>query len=209
MLKMNKLIIRPILLFQILILTLSIPGLAYQPGSESDEIRQMLETRDNEIKDILGPKGEEYTTEQREKLKNVINGVIDFREMAEFALGDTFQDLEETEREEFVSLFSTIIRDNSLNRLDIYRAEITYEEIEVNEDTANVRTIAQLENVRTPVYYDMRKKGDNWVITDMIIDDVSTADSYNRQFQSIIRKRGYDALKQSLEKRAARAENAS
>ncbi len=206
---MTKFISKLFFLIQILVLALWVPGLAYVQDSESVEIRQMLEERDKEIKDILGPKGKEYTVEQREKLKNVINGVIDFRDMAEYALGDTFQELDENEKDEFVSLFSTIIRDNSLNRLDIYRAEITYDEISVENGTARVNTIAQLEDVRTPVYYDMKKENDQWVITDMIIDDVSTADSYNRQFQSIVRKRGYDALKQSLEKRAARAESAS
>ena len=206
---MTKFISKLFFLIQILVLALSVPGLAYLQDSESVEIRQMLEERDKEIKDILGPKGKEYTVEQREKLKNVINGVIDFRDMAEYALGDTFQELDENEKDEFVSLFSTIIRDNSLNRLDIYRAEITYNEISVENGKARVNTIAQLEDVRTPVYYDMKKENDQWVITDMIIDDVSTADSYNRQFQSIVRKRGYDALKHSLEKRAARAESAS
>ena len=48
------------------------------------------------------------------------------------------------------------------------------------------------------------KQKNGWMITDMSIDNVSTADSYNRQFQGIIRKRGFDALLTSLRKRAER-----
>lgn len=188
------------------IVLLSIPVLFAQ--SEQEKIKQMLESRDVEIKEILGPEGKEYSQEQRDRLKDIINGVIDFEAMASYALGDTYSELPDEEKNEFVSLFSTIIRDNSLNKLDIYRADVTYEEIRVTDGNARVETIAQLEDVRTPVYYEMVKESSEWIITDMIIDDVSTAESYNRQFQSIIRKRGYDALKQSLEKRAARA-NAS
>lgn len=173
--------------------------------NNADEIREMLNERDAEIKELLGPKGNEYTQEQRDKLKDIINDVIDFRSMSKTALGDTYDEISEDNREEFVSLFSTIIRDNSLNRLDIYRAEVTYNDITVENGSAEVKTMAQIENVRTSVDYDMELQNGEWFITDMSIDDVSTAESYRRQFQSIIRQRGFDALLESLRRRAARA----
>lgn len=173
--------------------------------TEQEEILTLLESRDEEIKELLGPKGTEYTQNQRDRLRDIINGIIDFEAMASYALGDTYQEISPEEREEFVSLFSTVIRDQSLNRLDIYRAEISYEEIEIENGEARVHTIARLENVRTPVDYTMKKLDSEWVITDMIVDEVSTAESYNRQFQSIIRQRGFDALLESLRRRAARA----
>lgn len=173
--------------------------------NEADSIRSMLESRDQEIKELLGPSGTDYTQGQRDRLKNIINDVINYRVMAQHALGDTYNDLNEETKEEFVSLFATIIRDNSLNRLDIYRAEVKYDDITVQGDTADVETTAQLEDVRTSVDYDLRIIDAEWMITDMWIDGVSTADSYRRQFQSIIRKRGFDALMESLRKRAARS----
>lgn len=191
-------------LINLVIITLiAVSSVAAQ--SAENEIREMLDERDDEIKELLGPKGTEHTQEQRDKLKDIINDVIDYRAMARRALGNTYDEISDEQREEFVSLFATIIRDNSLNRLDIYRAEVTYNSIEVENDSAFVRTTAQLENVRTSVDYSMQKKEDDWMITDMSIDEVSTADSYNRQFQSIIRQRGFDALLQSLQRRAARS----
>jgi phospholipid transport system substrate-binding protein len=171
---------------------------------DSAQIQALLEERDAEIKELMGPKGSDYTDQQRNKLKDIINGIIDYQAMASTALGATYDTLSTEQRGEFVDVFSTIVRDQSLNKLDIYRAEVSYESIKVVQDSARVRTIAQLENVRTPVIYKMRNKGDEWVIVDMIIDDVSTADSYRRSFQNIIRKRGYDTLLESLKKRAER-----
>lgn len=172
------------------------------------DIKQLFEERDREIKALLGPKGTEYTEEQREKLKNIINGNIDYGEMAQFALGDTYDELSADKQNEFVDLFSTIIRDQSLNKLDIYRAKVTYEDITVEGDSAFVSTIAEMDKVRTPVGYELEyeeKDGtQQWVVTDMIIDDVSTAGSYQRQFQRIIRKKGFDSLMETLRKRAAR-----
>jgi phospholipid transport system substrate-binding protein len=169
------------------------------------QIRQMLNERDAEIKELIGPEGSTYTQEQRDELKEIINGVIDFRSMAEFALEDTFSEISEERRERFVELFATIVRDQSLNRLEIYRAEVEYEEVIVNGNQATIRTVAQLENVRTPVGYEMEKRDGEWVVTDFLIDGVSTAGSYNTQFQNIIRQRGFDALFDSLERRAARS----
>lgn len=172
---------------------------------DSATVRELLEERDKEIKDLLGPEGTEYTQEQREKLKNIINGVIDYRAMASFALRETYDTLTTDQRDEFVDLFATIVRDQSLNKLDIYRADVQYNSIEVNDGSAVVNTLVTLEDVRTPVIYDMQydQEDNMWTVTDMIIDDVSTAGSYQRQFQNIIRKRGYQSLLETLRKRAS------
>ncbi len=164
-----------------------------------------MEERDEQIKELMGPEGTEYTESQRTQLKEIINGIIDFEAMSREALGDTYDTLSVENRTEFVDLFSTIVRDQSLNKLDIYRAKVTYQSIEVEGDKARVETLAELDNVRTPVNYEMEFEGDEWVITDMEIDDVSTASSYNRQFQRIINKKGFDSLMESLRKRADRA----
>lgn len=173
---------------------------------DAESIQQLLEERDAEIKELMGPKGTEYNQDQRDKLKDIINNIIDYRAMAQHALQDTYDTLSEEEQEEFVNLFSTIIRDQSLNKLDIYRAKVKYEDITVDGNSAEVETLAQLEDVRTPVGYTMEYENDedHWVVTDMIIDDVSTAESYRRQFQKIIRQKGYDSLIETLRKRAAR-----
>ncbi|HLR77252.1 MAG TPA: ABC transporter substrate-binding protein [Balneolaceae bacterium] len=171
-----------------------------------EDIRQMLDKRNEEIKELLGPKGKDYSAEQREQLKDIINDVIDYKAMAKFALQDTWNTLDEQEREDFVELFSKIVRDHSLTNLDIYRAKVTYESIQVEGDNAVVVTMATLDRVRTPVTYDLFFKDDlgKWVVTDLIIDNVSTAKSYKRQFQDIIRDKGYDYLLKTLRDRAKR-----
>ncbi|WP_349355219.1 MlaC/ttg2D family ABC transporter substrate-binding protein [Gracilimonas sp. BCB1] len=171
----------------------------------AEDIRSLLEERDEQIKELVGPEGTEYTDEQRQQLKEIINGVINFEAMAKEALEETYDTISTDKRTEFVDLFATIVRDQSLNKLDIYRAKVTYQDIQVEGDEARVETLAQLENVRTPVNYEMEYQDGQWVIVDMEIDDVSTASSYNRQFQRIINQRGFEPLLESLRKRAARA----
>ncbi|MFN2373156.1 MAG: phospholipid-binding protein MlaC [Cyclonatronaceae bacterium] len=171
-------------------------------SDKKDDIKSFLQERDSEIKALVGPKGTNHTDKQKEDLKNIINDVMDYADMAEYALQSTFEELSTAQRHEFVDIFSTIVRDQSLNSLDIYRADVEYLEIKVEGSTATVETFATLEDVRTPVTYELKARGDSWVITDMAIDNVSTAESYRRSFQNIIRRRGYDALLTSLKRRA-------
>ena len=167
-----------------------------------DEVRQLMESRDRQIKQLVGPEGTAHTDTQREQLKDIINGIIDYAAMARIALQSTYDEITPAQRTECVALFSSIIRDQSLNNMDIYRAQVAYDGITISGNSAIVNTTATLKDVRTSVSYTIEKRGSSWFITDMAIDNVSTAESYRRSFQNMIRRRGFDALLENLRRRA-------
>lgn len=175
-----------------------------QPSQAAEDVRELMESRDFQIKQLLGAEGSEYSSNQRDELKDIVNGIIDFTEMAKTALEVTYDTISVEDRTEFVQLFSSIIRDQSLANLDIYRASVSYERIDGTTDSMYIETLAEWDNIRTPVHYIMYKNSGEWRIEDMSIDDVFTAESYNRQFQRIIRSRGFDYLMSTLRKRAER-----
>jgi phospholipid transport system substrate-binding protein len=175
---------------------------AFSQNVTTAEVRSLMEGRDSEIKALVGPEGTQHTEAQREKLKRIINDIIDYDAMAKIALQSTYDAITPDQRKEFVELFSNIIREHSLTNLDIYRATVTYDNITVDGNMSVVQTTAVLKNVRTPVSYNLEKRGSTWHITDMAIDNVSTAESYRRSFQNIIRRRGFDALLENLRRRA-------
>lgn len=186
------------------LITSSLSSFSVAQSPLASEIRQMLTDRDTQIKRLLGPEGSDYSDRQRDDLKEIINGIIDFDALAKAALEVTYDTISTEDRNEFVTLFGDIIRDQSLSKLDIYRAEVAYDSIRVDAPKAIVWTTASYKDVRTPVTYTMELREKEWMIIDMSIDNVSTAESYNRQFQGVIRKRGFDALLGSLRKRAER-----
>ena len=175
-----------------------------QLSQAAEDVRELMESRDFQIKQLLGAEGSEYSSNQRDELKDIVNGIIDFTEMAKTALEVTYDTISVEDRTEFVQLFSSIIRDQSLANLDIYRASVSYERIDGTTDSMYIETLAEWDNIRTPVHYIMSKNSGEWRIEDMSIDDVFTAESYNRQFQRIIRSRGFDYLMTTLRKRAER-----
>ncbi len=184
----------------ILLFVVWLPVEAQSPDATA--IRQLMERRDRQIKTLLGPSGSTYTESQREQLKEIINGIMDYDAMARIALQESYNTATPAQRTEFVKLFSQVIRDQSLAKLDVYRAQVVYDNITTDGRKAKVETTAIFNNVRTPVWYNLEKRGTGWVITDMAVDNVSTAESYRRSFQSVIRRRGFDGLLENLRRRA-------
>ncbi len=171
-----------------------------QGQDTEQEIRAMLEQRDQQIKSIL--QGDtSFTEEQREELMTLINGLIDFEAMGRQALGPFWNDLTEAQRAEFVEVFRDIVRSQSLADLEVYNSEVTYDAITVEGDSAYVVTTTTYQGTSANVEYDLAFKDSTWVAEDIIVDGVSTAQGYARSFQTIIRQRGFDALMDSLRKK--------
>lgn len=171
-----------------------------QIADPAQEIRKMLTERDRKIKSVLGDKNS-FTDQQRERLKELINGVIDFQAMAQVALGPHWEEITPTQREEFVDVFSQIVRTQSLSDLNVYRANFTYDRIEVEGDSAHVSTSTIYDDTPLEVEYVLGYEDDQWRVHDIIIDEVSTAQSYARSFQTVIRQRGFETLMTSLNKK--------
>lgn len=168
---------------------------------EEKDILAMLEERDQQIKTILDGSTSSFSQEQREELQTLINGVIDFRAMGQQALGPHWTDLSDEQRDEFVDVFRDVVRAQSLADLEVYNSMITYDKVSVDGDSAYVRTITEYKGTKTPVEYILERSDDEWLAQDIIVDDVSTAEGYARSFQSVVRKRGFDALMNSLRKK--------
>lgn len=191
-----------VLLFALLLMGGAVVSAWAQDSASTEaEIRQMLERRDQQIKSILRGSDGGYTSQQRARLKELINGVIDFRVMAQQALGPHWEDLSETQRTEFVDVFREVVRAQSMSDLGVYNSEVTYDQIQVQGDSAFVQTKTKYEGRTTPVEYVLERRAEEWRAEDIIIDGVSTAEGYARSFQNIIRKHGFEALMKSLKKK--------
>lgn len=186
-------------------LTILVPASTAQAQSSdrADEIRALLEERDQQIKDVLGSSGtvSDLSEAQQEKLKTYINGFVDFRAMGQTALGPHWSDLTETQKTEFVDVFSTVVRSQSLSNLEPYRAEVSYDEVDVSGDEAHVVTSTVYQGEPIKVEYDLQYEDDAWAARDIVLDGVSTVGGYERSFQTVVRKKGFDALMTSLRKK--------
>lgn len=174
------------------------------------DIRQMLEKRDQQIKDLLGGT-DDYTAEQRAELKELINGLIDFRIMSQQVLGPHWDDLSDEQQNDFVTVFRDVVRAQSLTDLGVYNSKVTYDQIDVQADSAFVRTMTEYKGRSTPVDYVLTRREDEWRAEDIIVDGVGTVEPYARSFRPVIKRRGFETLMTSLRKKRKEvmAENTS
>lgn len=185
----------------------ALPGAGAASAQDTEQtLRKELEQRDRRIKSELG--NGQITAAQRDTLKALINGFIDFDSMAADALGPHWDDLTDAQRTEFVDVFSEIVRHQSLGDLDVYRSRVTYDSIRVDGNTAHVVTTTTYKDVPTIVEYHMIRTEDGWLARDIVLDDVSTVEGYSRSFQTFVRKKGFAALMDNLNKRLERINEA-
>ena len=179
-------------------------GSAQETSTEA-EIRTLMIDRDVEIKGLL----ETADTDDaiRIQLKQVINGIIDLREMSKISIGKHWNALSEVKKDSFVTVFSQIVQEQSISNLDIYRSKISYDKVEVSGTSAVVTTSTVYKSVPATVVYHLHKDestNNTWMAGDFVLDDVSTTQGYAKSFQTVIRKRGFDALMKSLVKKRDR-----
>ncbi len=181
-----------------LLLGLAGPGMAQQGPAE------VIRSRNVAVEKILDAAGDPVTEATRERLKDVINGFIDFTELSKRALGKHWEERTATERQEFIEVFRTLVRNSSVRKLEVYEADrMDYPPAEVTGAMAKVTTIAHKGTKAVTITYLMHKVGNEWKAYDVVIDGASTARNYRDSFSREIAKTSYRDMYERLVKRAS------
>jgi phospholipid transport system substrate-binding protein len=175
-----------------------IVGVASAPAGAGAPTDQLKASVDQVIRILEDPalKPEAMTRERRDAIRREAANIIDFGETARRALGRHWQSLGEPERQEFVSLFADLMERAYVTRLEQYSGErIGYVGESVDGDTATVRTrFVTKRGVEIPADYRMLRRGDRWLIYDVLVEGVSLVANYRTQFNRIIETSSYDEL---------------
>ena len=159
----------------------------------------MLKARNQTVEKILQDSGDDVSDSTREELKDIINGIMDFREFCKIALGKHWKDRTEQEKQDFVNVFQQLIRNSSVKKLGVYKADrMDYEEPEISGLKAKVLTVAYKKRKQVEILYKMHKVNEQWKVYDMEIDGVSTARNYRESFYKQIAKSSYQEMYNKL-----------
>lgn len=177
------------------------------PARTDESPLALIQARNKTIKKIIDAAGDQIDDATREKLKDIINGLIDFRELSRRALGKYWEKRTEKEKQEFVDVFRQLIRNSSVKKLEIYRADrIKYDEPTVKGNKATVTTVAYKGRKNAEIVYKMHRVDGEWKIYDMVIDGLSTARNYRSSFYKQIAKTSYEEMYQKLVQRLEKNE---
>jgi phospholipid transport system substrate-binding protein len=175
-----------------------------QAATPTESVRQTVDNITAILKDPA-LKGEQKKKERRQKLKEVIYRRFDFTEMARRSLGSEWRRHSPEEQKEFVQLFSALLEDAYLEKIESYNGEqVRYLKERVDKDFAEVPTkLVDNKGQEFSVVYRLYNSGGDWKVYDVVIEDISLVNNYRAQFSRVLTKSSFeellDAMKQSSE----------
>ena len=164
-------------------------------GAPSDQLKAQI---DRVLKLLDDPelKKEARAKDRRTAVRKIANEIFDFSETARRSLGRHWQSRTPAERDEFVQLFSDLLERSYISRVELYGGEkIQFAGDSIEGDQAKVQTrLVTKGGSEIPIEYRMHRKGDRWLVYDVIIEGVSLVSNYRTQFNKIIQTSSYQEL---------------
>jgi phospholipid transport system substrate-binding protein len=188
-------------------LAAAIIGIGILPlsGSAQQSPEEVVRSRNEAVKSALDAAGDSISDEVRDELKDVINGLIDFHELAKRALRREWDIRTPEEQQQFVDIFRTLVRNSSVRKLEVYDTDsISYRPAETDGDQSRVLTVAHEDGKQVEIVYLMHRVEGEWLAWDVIIDGSSTLRTYQDSFQREIKATSYQAMYSRLVDRLAR-----
>jgi phospholipid transport system substrate-binding protein len=178
----------------------AVPSPTVAVRTSSDALRKTLARR--------YPSWSPQAEAQESAASAVIDGIVDFQEIARRSLGPQWEKISGDARREFTVLLQRIIERSPFDKsLHIDPdSRIRYEHESIAEGDAVVSSVVTTSTrngaaTRHPVQYRLCLKGGRWRIYDIIVNDVSLVDGYRAQFDKIIARDSFDGLLRRMRKK--------
>lgn len=202
-----SLLVAPALLGVAAIETEARAGTAVTPGPVSASLKSKLDPIVEYLRNNKTP-----SAARTKKVNGDLAGLIDFDAMAKDSLGDEWAKRSAAEQKEFSDILRQLVEKNYSKRLDEFvNYDIKWTAESVKGSDATVKTNAtNLKNTREPavlIDYTLRKRGNDWVVVDIIPEGASYVTTYRKEFTKILNKPapdgGWDKLIAKMKKKLA------
>lgn len=145
--------------------------------------------------------------ENRELKRKIIHGTFDIRELSRLALAKHWTEITAAEQDNFVKLLTDLLEEKALFSKEqiaaksrtakkyriVYRGD-KFLDKEQKVAFTRTRVFIPSENIDIALNYKLKRQNGEWKIFDVIVDEASLVDNYRYQFDSIIKKSGYQDL---------------
>lgn len=138
-----------------------------------------------------------------EQVADLVRAKFDFRAMSQRTLGVNWKKATSAEQKRFVALFSQLLEDTYRGRIKAYTygdEHVEYTGERIKGSRAEVDTII-VANREIPVSYKMRLKGNEWLVYDVVIEEVSLISNYRNSYGEIVRDEGFSGLLARMEQK--------
>lgn len=183
-----------------LALALAVACLAVtRPAAAAAPLDQLKTQIDRVLKVVDDPelRKEGKVKERRAAVRKIANDIFDFGETARRSLGRHWLARTPAEQAEFVELFSDLLERSYLSKIELYGGEKIQYISDTTDDAGLAKVLTKIvtrQGTEIPIEYRMHKKGERWLVYDVIIESVSLVSNYRIQFNKIIQTSSYQEL---------------
>jgi len=174
--------------------------------AQAGEATEAMKATIGEVLRILADKDLKQPSkanERRQLLEKVVGERFDYPEMSRRSLGAPWANLAEKDKQEFISLFQTLLVNTYADKIESYSGEgVQYVNERNEKEYAEVRTKVLTGKTEIPLDYRLLHKGSDWRVYDVVVDGVSLVNNYRGQFSKILRNGSYTDLVEQLRKKS-------
>jgi phospholipid transport system substrate-binding protein len=174
-----------------------------QAGEPLDLVRTAV---DKAVQILKDPKlqSQDKKRDRIERLREALNPIFDYEEMAKRALGTHWRRRTPAEQEEFVKLFRDFLERIYSDKVDLYGGEkVRFGRELIDKDFAQVEsTIIKPKGEELAVIYKLRQLNGQWKVYDAVVENISIVNNYRSQFDRIISSSSYEELVKRLQEKA-------
>lgn len=159
------------------------------------------------VKQLIGSvRSYKNTDNSAAQVRKVTEETLAIQELAQHVLGPQWGKLSAREQQDFVRLLQELVQKVAYPKsAEFFRdLQIEFTTERVNGNEAEVETVVShpQEGLIT-IGYRLRQKGAKWVITDVLLDDVSLVTNLRAQMQQVIAKESYQGLVKRMREKLA------
>jgi phospholipid transport system substrate-binding protein len=171
-------------------------------GAPTEQLRTQVD-KVLKLLDDAALKAPDKTKERRIAVRKVADEIFDFAETAKRSLGRHWAARTPEERDEFVKLFGDLLERSYISKIELYGGEkIQYVGDKIESETAVVQSkLLTKAGGEVPIEYRMLKKGERWLVYDVVIEGVSLVSNYRTQFNKIIQTSSFQELVKKMKTR--------
>lgn len=148
-------------------------------------------------------KGDAQKEKRREALGTLVEERFDFEKMSQLSLGKHWKERTESEKSEFVTLFSHLLKDTYITKIEAYTDErVLFLSERIDNKKAQIDTKIITKTVEIPINYRMfARESDQWRVYDLVIEGVSLISNYRSQFGQMLENDSFENLMGKLKQK--------
>jgi phospholipid transport system substrate-binding protein len=170
-------------------------------GANAAEPLAEIRTTVDEVLTLLRNKNLPHEA-RRQQLTAVIRPAFDFEVMSQWVLGTNWRKASPAERKRFADLFADLLEATYIGKIEAYTDErVEYTGQKLEGERAEVDTQVKTASADIPIRYKVFRKGERWLVYDVVIEEVSLVRNYRSTYDEIVRKEGFPGLFSRMEEK--------